>query len=336
MKRRSIFISALALSLLLMGGCGKASEQTEHIGTEQAKTLALKAAGLSSGQASFSGADVSSRDGIDYYQVTFAAQGREYRYDIHAVTGVVMEERAVEIAPQSAPASSEKKLLTEEQAKSKALAHAGVKAADATFVECKLDRDDGRAVYDIEFYSGAKEYDYEVDAYTGAILAFDYDAEQYAPPAPSSEKKLLTEEQAKSKALAHAGVKAADVTFVECNLDRDDGRTVYEIEFYSGNKEYDYEVDGYTGKILSFDYDAEKYAPSQSSSSSISADEAKKLALAKVPGAQLKDIREFETDRDDGRLEYEGTIIYQEKEYEFEIDGSNGAIRSWDVESIYD
>ncbi|HJB04112.1 MAG TPA: PepSY domain-containing protein, partial [Candidatus Evtepia excrementipullorum] len=51
-----------------------------------------------------------------------------------------------------------------------------------------------------------------------------------------------------------------------------------------------------------------------------------------VPGATASDIYEFETDRDDGRLEYEGTIYYDGTEYEFTIDGYSGAIRDWDVE----
>ena len=55
-----------------------------------------------------------------------------------------------------------------------------------------------------------------------------------------------------------------------------------------------------------------------------------------VPGATAADIREFETDHDDGRLEYEGKIYYNKMEYEFEIDGYSGAIRDWDVESIFD
>ena len=171
----------------------------------------------------------------------------------------------------------------------------------------------------------------DIDTATGVVLEL-----KESEILPS--QVLLTREEAKQKALAHAGVNAADATFVECKPDHENGRTVYEIEFYSGNKEYDYEVDAYSGDILAYDHDAENYAPPprNDDQSSISADEALKLALAKVPGAQLKDIREFEIDRDDGRLEYEGTIVYQEKEYEFEIDGHSGAIRSWDVESVYD
>ena len=56
---------------------------------------------------------------------------------------------------------------------------------------------------------------------------------------------------------------------------------------------------------------------------------------AEVPGAAESDIYEFETDRDDGRLEYEGKIIYNNTEYEFTIDGYSGAIREWDAEPFH-
>ena len=263
--KRNITLSALALSVLLLGGCAQDPGQMEYIGTESAKTLALQAAGFTSGQASFSNANMYSRNGIDYYEVSFSADGKDYRYDIDAVTGVVIENKV------SSPVS---KLLTEEQAKTKALAHAGLKAADVKFVECQLETDDGRSVYDIEFYSESAEYDYEIDALTGEVLDVDHDAERYTPPTPSSSsapsspsaQALLTEEQAKAKALAHAGLKAADVKFVECQLDSDDGKTTYDIEFYSGSKEYDYEVDAYTGDILDVDYDAERYSPPKNTS----------------------------------------------------------------------
>ena len=62
----------------------------------------------------------------------------------------------------------------------------------------------------------------------------------------------LTLEQAKQAALQHAGVKAADTTFTKGHKDWDNGRQVYEIEFYANNTEYDMDVDVYTGRITDF------------------------------------------------------------------------------------
>ena len=115
----------------------------------------------------------------------------------------------------------------------------------------------------------------------------------------------------------------------------ENGRKIYEVEFYTvDGKEYDYEIDASTGEVVSYDYDAESFAPPASQDNKISAQKAKELALAQVPGASESDIWEFDTDYDDGRIEYEGKIIYDGMEYEFEIDAYSGAFRSWEAEPI--
>ena len=69
---------------------------------------------------------------------------------------------------------------------------------------------------------------------------------------------------------------------------------------------------------------------------SVSETDAKALALARVSGATGADIVEFKQDYDDGRLIYEGKIIYNDREYEFEIDAATGAVLDWESESVYD
>lgn len=157
-----------------------------------------------------------------------------------------------------------------EKAKQIALKDAGVKAKEASFVRAKLDKDDGRLVYDIEFFKGNVEFDYEIDAKTGKIREKDRDIENYtiapkaqapAVKAPTTKapatKASVTDEKAKQIALAHAGVKGSQIKFVKVELDNDDGRTVYDVEFYANGKEYDYKIDFKSGKILSIDHDME-------------------------------------------------------------------------------
>ncbi len=62
----------------------------------------------------------------------------------------------------------------------------------------------------------------------------------------------LTAEQAKQAALEFAGVKASEVTFTRAHRDWDNGREVYEIEFYADSTEYDMDVDVNTGRITDF------------------------------------------------------------------------------------
>ena len=62
----------------------------------------------------------------------------------------------------------------------------------------------------------------------------------------------LTLEEAKQAALEYAGVKASEATFTKAHRDFDDGREVYEIEFYANGTEYEMDVDASTGRILEF------------------------------------------------------------------------------------
>ena len=59
-------------------------------------------------------------------------------------------------------------------------------------------------------------------------------------------------EKAKEIALEKAGVKAEDTLFINAHLDRDDGRVEYDVEFVSGNTEYEVSVDAVTGAINEF------------------------------------------------------------------------------------
>lgn len=386
MNTKLILCGGLISALLLTGCVPKQQEQMDYIGSEQAMELALKNSGYAAANVKFIEPDLDKKNGIDYYKVEFTVDDKQYEYDIDALTGTVIASNldalasaptdtssvassdtssaaapntatsadAVASATRSSNTASSGNMITADTAKTKALAHAGLKTSQVTFVQAKLERDDGRQVYDVEFYTkDYKEYDYEIDAYTGEIISYDYDAEHYnhssasAPsvssqpvkqPGTSSQAQsgnMITEETAKAKALAHAGLSADSVTFVKTKLDRDDGKRVYEVEFYTSDyKEYDYDIDAYTGEVLSYDYDSESYTPPATSQTGITADKAKAIALAQVPGATASNIVEFETDHDDGRLSYEGKIIYDSREYEFEIDGYSGAIREWDSEPV--
>lgn len=149
---------------------------------------------------------------------------------------------------------------------------------------------------------------------------------------------LLSVEDAKAKALTHAGLTAGQVTFTEQKLDREGGRQVYDIEFYTADgREYDYEIDAVTGEIRSVDYDAESHAPPTGSGQTvISQDRAREIALAKVPGASAANVRKLKLDWDDGRPVYEVKIIVQNWEYELEIDAVSGKILEFESELLYD
>ena len=79
-----------------------------------------------------------------------------------------------------------------------------------------------------------------------------------------------------------------------------------------------------------------KPASTQQTGNYIGVARAIEIAIAKIPGAKAVNARDVKLDRDDGIYVYEGEIIYNNYEYEFEIDAISGAIRSWDVDSVFD
>ena len=116
--------------------------------------------------------------------------------------------------------------------------------------------DESPAHYEVEIRSQTgEEFEYKVDAYTGAILESKREAAdgtevpvvQPSKPAASGD---IGYAKAKSVALNHAGVSENKAYDMEIELDDEDGTLVYEVEFKSGNMEYSYEINAATGAIL--------------------------------------------------------------------------------------
>ena len=158
----------------------------------------------------------------------------------------------------------------------------------------------------------------------------DQAAQQTAQPAATEDEQ---KEAALQTALKDAGVNEADASRIRVTADRDDGMLVYEVRFDAAEVEYDYEIDAQSGRIISTDVERWNDDRNRTANANVavSRDKAVKTALAKVSGAAERDIR-IELDYDDGRYKYEGDIIYNGIEYDFEIDADNGSIIEWSEE----
>lgn len=210
--------------------------------------------------------------------------------------------------------------ITRERAMEIALADAGVSADGASFVRSHLDRERGRKVYDIEFYIDNMEYDYEIDAATGEILSVDRDAEYWGETSDAT----IGEDEAVRIALEDARVD--ETQSMRVRLDRDDWRLEYEVEFTTADREYEYTIDASSGRILETDVERRTVF----TEGGITIKEATALVLDRLPdGATADDIR-IRSDRDDGRVVYEGEAWYDGYEYEFEIDAARGRITDWE------
>ena len=250
--------------------------------------------------------------------------------------------------------------ISMDQAQAATLDAANIDAANADVSSATLGEIAGITCYKVEFTSGDYAYSYSINAESGEVLEMSSreqtvatlvpeDGTQTDTPATNSSGSATTPAQAKPStnpstgavseakaqeiALAHAGVKAVDATITKSKLDYDDGRQVYEIEWYANGAKYDYEIDVATGEVVKSDYEA-KNIVGTGNSATINEADAKKTVLARVSGATTSDIYELEFDYDDGHPEYEGKIIYGGSEYEFTIDATSGTVTEWDVEVI--
>lgn len=188
-----------------------------------------------------------------------------------ALTASVLALGALLFAGGSVFAAPSGNYIGSEKAQQIALENAGLSAGDVTFIRTKLDYDDGRAEYEVEFYQGSMEYDYEIDAVSGAILSYDHDAEYYEPSAGSGSAgaagsvssntkaasaagtEYITAEAAGQAALKHAGIAEGDTRRMEIEFDYEHGYAVYEVEWKVGWTEYSYEINASTGDVMGYE-----------------------------------------------------------------------------------
>ena len=166
----------------------------------------------------------------------------------------------------------------------------------------------------------------------------------------------IGKDKAADIALEDANLSESDVTRLKISKDTDNGKGIYEVEFTMNTTEYEYEILASNGDILSADFkelqgssdpqpqgsndpqpqrsdshDSSNHGAVPQADVQISSEQASKLALDRVPGATEQDLK-IELDYDDGYYKYEGDIIYDQKEYEFEIDANTGDFLEWKEE----
>ncbi|NLA26238.1 MAG: cell wall protein [Firmicutes bacterium] len=161
---------------------------------------------------------------------------------------------------ESAGKASDKAYIGTEAAKKIAFDHAGKTASDVRAVKVEMDWEHGAMVYEVEFKYGGYEYEYEIDAKSGAIRQFERErdddnitADTTPKPQPPASSEYIGEIKAKEIALADAGLPAGSITGYSIKLDYEDGIAVYEVEFKHGGYEYEYEIDAKSGAIRQFE-----------------------------------------------------------------------------------
>ncbi len=262
-------------------------------------------------------------------------------------------------------------LITKAEAKIVALKDAGLSEAEASALRTRLEFDDGRFQYEVDFYNNGTEYEYLIQAKNGEIIARDIDGNgngyndmqdignQFAADGNSSVQPQKDAENqpaangisttqpqedfldiAKAAALKDAGLSESDVTFKKTELDNSHGTQVYDIEFYTSDTKYDYEIDASNGTVLekSIEQFQLQTPPTDSAINSsgndyIGIDRAKEIALnhAQMNESDVQ-FAKAKLENDDGVAEYEIEFYFGRTEYDYTIDAVSGNIIEYDVE----
>ncbi|MBE5760071.1 MAG: hypothetical protein E7332_08645 [Clostridiales bacterium] len=333
MKKRTI-VAILTTAVLvgataIVGFTGayaqKNKENTNTISLEEAKELALgKVPGATDIRIRYD-----EQDG--QYEGVILYEEKEYEFEINAKTGKIVDWDVDRLDSKEKPAATTANgNITLEEAKKLALA----KVPGATDIKIHFDKEENE--YDGEIRHEGNEYDFEINAKTGEFAEWEVEKQRTNSTQSTTENttEALSLEEAKKIALAKVpGAAENDLTIWHDKEDNEyDGKILYD------GKEYEFEISIRTGKIVEWDVDKAKTTQkpastpkpettTESSDQAISISEAKKIALAKVPGAS--NIR-IKYDAEDN--EYEGEIIHEGYEYDFEISAKTGKITEWDAE----
>lgn len=262
---------------------GQASEKA-YIGSEKAESLAFEYAGVSKANAKNIDVDFEAEriDGkmVMIYEVDFDVENIEYDVDIDAVSGKLIkiehetifekddkdeedkDDDEIETDKKEDDIVPDKSYIGEAKAKETALSFFGLKEKDVKDLDCDLEREKGKVIYDVDFIYGNEKYDVDIDAVSGGVLKSkkeliskneteqkdDKDDEKHVQVNPGV--NYIGEKTATDFALYHVGIKIDQAKNIKCELEKENGKMIYEVEFNYGENEYDYDIDAVTGVII--------------------------------------------------------------------------------------
>lgn len=228
--------------------------------------------------------------------------------------------------------ASTKAYIGEEEAERIALEHAGAAEGAAVFTEkTELDCTAGRMVYEVEFVFDGAEYEYDIDARTGEVVKDKKKAAKPDRQEADTAEPGIGAEAAKQIALDDAGVDPQKAVFTEVKTDKEDGQTVYEIEFIADGIAYEYEIASSSGSILKGGKEESSSSPAVDSleqgAEEIGKDEAVSIAL-KHAGVDAQDAKQLKCrqEKEHGTMVYEVEFVYNGYEYEYDINSVTGKI----------
>ena len=204
---------------------------SKFISLEEAKKIALKDAKLDelTQKIVFTREELSRNQGKPCYLLEFYTGTNQYFYQIDAKSGSIIYAG---------------KFITLSEAKKIALDDAGCKDKVSFTEETLVSGGIKTPYYRLVFADAKTQWTYRIDAVLGTVLE-------------KQQKEIVTTdfislEEAKEIALKDAGLNEATqkIVFTREELNRNQGKPCYILEFYTAKKQYSYKVDAKNGSII--------------------------------------------------------------------------------------
>lgn len=316
-KLLSIFLSSLLVTMLFSVTAFAATEIT----ADRAKEIAL----AKTGGGTVTECRLDYENGKKVYEIEIISGNTKYEMDVCVTDSQIYDYEVKTYSDYNITGTTE---ISADKAKEIALAKTG----GGTVTECKLDFENGRKVYEIDIINGNTKYELDVCVTDSQIYGF----EQRTVPANTAPASGSTSEISAERAKEIALAKTGGGTVVECKLDYEHGRKVYEIEIVNGNTKYeldvcvtDSQIYDYEQKTISNPGNTKPVDNITGGGSGITAESAKQIALSKVGGGT---VTECKLDYEHGRQLYEIDIRYNGWEYEIDIDATTGDIVKYEID----
>ena len=218
-------------------------DQMRAITKEEAELLAFTHANTSKDQVTSLHTETDTDDGVKLYVVSFVKDNQEYEYEIGKDNGQLIKYEVENLSYKKK--TTQKFTISLEKASQLALDK--VPGATKEDLTIKADLDDGKAIYEGEIQYKDTEYEFEIDAETGAFLQWEQEALKL------TNNPTLSKKQASIIALDK--VPGATQANLSISLDEEDGMAIYEGDIHYQGYEYEFEIDATTGAVISWEKD---------------------------------------------------------------------------------
>lgn len=145
---------------------------TGTVDEEMAQKIALEHAGVKATDATITKSKLDYEGRRQVYEIEWYAGGKKYDYEIAADTGEILSSAYDEKTSGWSVSNSSNVTVSEADAKQTALGRVSG-ATQKDIYEWKFDYDDGRPEYEGKIIYGGTEYDFTIDASSGAVIEWE-------------------------------------------------------------------------------------------------------------------------------------------------------------------